>query len=151
MAKSTTKGNTNSAKQRKTAQNSAKQRKLTQSDPRNLASTRFINQLSKKLTAHLKKNSGAPTDDFMVKAVCIQLKHYFALERKIDKDKVSPKAMKQFNDQFLLIMGLFKDLGVMPKQLADLKKKVQAIGSSDKETKEVNTAAYTSDISPITL
>ena len=87
----------------------------------------------------------------MVKAVCIQLKHYFALERKIDKDKVSPKAMKQFNDQFLLIMGLFKDLGVMPKQLADLKKKVQAIGSSDKETKEVNTAAYTSDISPITL
>ena len=151
MAKKGKIGTKIGTKQPKNTLNKAKQRTLTPSDPKNLASTRFINQLSKKLTAHLKKHSGAPTDEFMVKAVCVQLKHYFALDRKLENHNPSAKDLKEFNDQFLLVLGLFRDLGALPKQFVDLKRKVQITGSNDKETKAVNTAAYTADISPITL
>ena len=151
MEKSTKKGNKGTKSRRIQADPGGSRRIQANLNKYNAPSTRFINQLSKKLTAHLKKNSGAPTDDFMVKAVCIQLKHYFALEKKILKSNVSPKAMKQFNDQFLLIVGLCKDLGVLPKQFIDLKRKVQITGSNDKESKEINRDVFTNNEKPIEL
>ena len=120
--------------------------------PKKVRKSPFITRLKQDLEDHLKKNSGAPTDEFMVSAVVIQLNHYFDLAKKMDKkNKPTVKDLKQFNDQFLLVLGLFRDLGALPKQFVDLKRKVQITGSNDKETKEINTEAYTADISPITL
>ena len=86
----------------------------------------------------------------MVSAVAKQLTHYFDLEKKLGKNP-SVDALNEFNEQCLFILRFFRDLGALPKQYVDLKRKVQITGSNDKETTALDREAFINDDKAIEL
>ena len=73
------------------------------------------------LREHLRTYSGSPVDDFIVENIKYHIEELNRARKNDDTDK--------YDKYFRVLLGLFKDIGVLPRQFIELKRKVQLTDS----------------------